>query len=340
MDATAQKLMADLRAKKFAPVYFLQGEETFYIDLLSSYIENNVLDPSERSFNQVIVYGKDSPVNVILTHAKRFPMMAERQVVIVREAQDIPDLQKETGTRLLLDYFQRPVPSTVLVFCHMHKNLDKRKELGKKAESLVSVATFKKVYENQLPAFVEEYVSSKGFKIEDQAVRVLCESVGNDLSRLANEIDKVLIALQPGARVSAEVVMSQVGISREYNIFELQKALILRDNLQAARIVNYFEANTRKNPAIPMVAFLYSFFSKLMVASAARISNEKEIVSVLKISPFAARDYSTALRQFPLQRIIENIGHLREADGKLKGVNSGSSAEGDVLKELVIRLML
>jgi DNA polymerase-3 subunit delta len=340
MDATAQRLMSELRSKKYAPVYFLQGEETFYIDLIAGYIEGNVLDPSERSFNQVVLYGRDSPVNVILTNARRFPMMAERQVVIVREAQDIPDLQKETGARLLLDYFQRPVPSTVLVFCHMHKNLDKRKELGKKAESLVNVATFKKAYENQLPDFVEEYLSSKGFSMQDQGVRVLCESVGNDLTRLANEIDKLLIGHEKKDVISAEKVMSQVGVSREYNIFELQKAIIQRDNLHATRIIRYFEGNTKKNPVIPIVAFLFSFFSKLLGAAAARVTGEKELASELKISSFAARDYSTALRQYTLQRIVENIGHLKEADLKLKGVNSGSANEGDVLKELVVKLML
>jgi DNA polymerase-3 subunit delta len=340
MDATAQKLMSELRAKKYAPVYFLQGEETFYIDMISGYIESNVLDPAERSFNQVILYGKDAPVSTILTNARRFPMMAERQVVIVREAQDIPDMQKDTGTRLLLDYFQRPVPSTVLVFCHMHKTLDKRKELGKKAESLVNVATFKKAYDNQLPAFVEEYLSSKGYSMQDQGVHVLCESVGNDLTRLANEIDKLLIGHDKKEAVSAEKVMSQVGVSREYNIFELQKAIIQRDNLHVMRIIRYIEGNTRKNPVIPMVAFLFSFFSKLLSASAARVTSEKELVSALKINSFAARDYSMALRQFPLQRIVENIGHLKDADLKLKGVNSGSASEGDVLKELVVKLML
>jgi DNA polymerase-3 subunit delta len=339
MDASAQRLLADLKSKKYLPVYFLQGEETFYIDLIASYIENNTLDPAERSFNQVIVYGKDSPVNVILTHARRFPMMAERQVVIVREAQDIPDMQKETGARLLLDYFKRPVPSTVLVFCHMHKTLDKRKELGKTVDKLLTVFTFKKAYDNQLPAFVAEYVTGKGMKIEPRGVQLLCESVGNDLSRLANEIDKVLIGLEKGQTITGELVMSKVGISREYNIFELQKAVVSRDRVHLMKMINYFEGNPRKNPVIPMVAFLYSFFSKLLVASAANVSNERDVVSVLKINQFAAPDYSNALRLYSLPRIIENIGYLKEADLKLKGVNSGSSPEGEVLKELVLQLI-
>lgn len=339
MDAAAKKILSDLKAKKYAPVYLLQGEETYYIDLIASYIEKNVLSEAEKGFNQVVVYGKDSPVNVILTHARRFPMMAERQVVIVREAQDIPDLQKEQGAKLMLDYATRPVPSTVLVLCHMHKTLDKRRELGKKLDSLTESATFKKMYENQLPAFVEEYVSSKGYDIDDKGVRVFCEYVGNDLNRMTNEIDKVLISAPKGSTLNGDVIMNQVGMSREFNIFELQKALILKDTLQAAKIVNYISSTTKRNPVIPLVAFLYSFFSKLLIASASKVQGERELVSLLKISPFAAKDYSSALNRYQTIQIINIIGLLKEADLKLKGVNSGSASEGDILKELVFRLM-
>ncbi len=339
MDAAAKKILGDLKAKKYSPIYLLQGEETYYIDLIANYIEKNVLSEGEKGFNQVIVYGKDSPVNVILTHARRFPMMAERQVVIVREAQDIPDLQKEQGAKLLLDYVQRPVPSTILVLCHMHKTLDKRRELGKKLDSLTESATFKKMYDNQLPAFVEEYVSSKGYNIDDKGVRVLCEFVGNDLNRMANEIDKVLISAPKGAMLNGDNIMGQVGMSREFNIFELQKALILKDTLQAARIVNYIASTTKRNPVIPLVAFLYSFFSKLLIASSAKVQGERDLVSLLKISPFAAKDYSSALNRYHTMQIITIIGLLKEADLKLKGVNAGSASEGDILKELVFRLM-
>lgn len=339
MDAAAKKILTDLKAKKYAPVYLLQGEETYYIDLIANYIEKNVLSEAEKGFNQVIVYGKDSPVSTILTHARRFPMMAERQVVIVREAQDIPDLQKDPGSKMMLDYAARPVPSTVLVLCHMHKTLDKRRELGKKLDGLTESATFKKMYENQLPAFVEEYVSAKGFSIDDKGVRVLCEFVGNDLNRMANEIDKVLISAAPGSTLNGDALMNQVGMSREFNIFELQKALIFKDTYQAAKIVNYIASTTKRNPVIPLVAFLYSFFSKLLVASATKATTERELVTALKISPFAAKDYSAALSRYHTMKIIQIIGLLKEADLKLKGVNSGSTTEGDILRELVFRLM-
>lgn len=339
MDAAAKKILSDLKAGKYAPVYTLQGEETYYIDLISNYIEAHALSESEKSFNQVVVYGKDSPVHAILTHARRFPMMAERQVVIVREAQDIPDLQKEAGSKLMLDYILRPVPSTVLVLCHMHKTLDKRRELGKKIDQLTVSATFKKPYENQLPDFVLELVKDRGAKMDEAGVRVLCEYIGNDLNRLSNEIDKILIDTSKGETISAEKVMAKVGVSKEYNIFELQKALIQKDFLLSAKIVNYFESNTKRNPMIPMVAFLYSFFSKLLVAASASDKSERGLITALKISPFAVKDYTNALQRYPIFKIIENISLIKEADLKLKGVNSGSESDGQILKQLVFQLM-
>jgi DNA polymerase-3 subunit delta len=339
MDAEAKKILERLKARKYDPVYVLQGEETYYIDLIADYIEANVLTEGEKGFNQVILYGKDAPVHMILTNAKRFPMMAERQVVIVREAQDIPDLQKEAGAKLLLGYVSKPVPSTVLVLCHKHKTLDKRRELGKKIDQLTTSATFKKPYDNQLPDFITEYAREKGFKIDDAPHPNQAESVGNDLNRLTNEIDKVLIGCAKGEPITAEKVMSQVGISREYNIFELQKAVILKDSFQASKIVHYFESNTKKNPVIPIVAFLYSFFSKLLIAHTSPDKSDRGLVSALKINPFAAKDYSAAVNRYPIGKVIDNISLLKEADLKLKGVNSGSEGEGEILKELVFRLM-
>lgn len=338
MDASVKKIMTELKAKKYAPVYFLQGEETFYIDLVANYIEENALSPADKSFNQVIVYGKDSNMAAILTHAKRFPMMAERQVVIVKEAQDIPDLNKENGSKLLLDYLKNPAPTTILVFCHKHKSLDKRKELGKKIDQFATALNCKKVYDNQLPDFVTEYARDNKVSIDDRAVLALCEFVGNDLHRLANEIGKLMIAAK-GENITLEHVMHGVGVSKEYNIFELQKAIIRKDTLLANRIVNYFEANTRKNPMIPVVAFLYSFFSKLLAASQCADKSDRGLVSALKINPYAAKDYVAALRQYSTERIILAISSLKEADLKLKGVNSGSDTEGQILRELIYRLV-
>ncbi|WP_331965115.1 DNA polymerase III subunit delta [Ohtaekwangia sp.] len=339
MDATVKKILGDLKSRKYAPVYFLQGEETFYIDMIADYIEAHVLSEAEKGFNQVVVYGKDVAMSTVLTHARRFPMMAERQVVIVKEAQDIQDLGKDIGGKLLLDYVTKAVPSTVLVFCHKHKSLDKRKELGKKIDQYAVTINTKKLYDNQLPEFVSEYCKDKKVSIDERAVQALCEFVGNDLHRLANEVDKLAISLAAGESITAERVMNQVGVSKEYNIFELQKAILQRDTLLANKIVNYFESNTKKNPMIPVVAYLFSFFSKLLVASQATDKSDKGLASELKVSPYAVRDYSLALRQFPLPKIIDNISSIKEADLKLKGVNTGSADEGQIFRELVWRLM-
>ena len=339
MDAQVKKILTDLKARKFAPLYFLHGEESFYIDLISNYIETNALSESEKGFNQVILYGKDVAMAAILTNARRFPMMAERQVVIVKEAQEIQDLNKEAGAKLLTDYLTKQVPSTILVFCHKHKTLDKRRELGKKIDQYAVMLTAKKLYENQLPEFVYEYIKEKKVAADDRAIQVLCEYVGNDLHRLANEIDKLVISLPAGASITVDQVMTQVGVSKEYNIFELQKAILQRDDVLANKIVNYFESNTKKNPIIPVVAFLYSFFSKLLVASQVADKSEKGIASELKLSPYAVRDYASALRHFPTVKITDNIAALRDADLKLKGVNTGSTEDGQIFRELVWRLL-
>ena len=339
MDASAKKILTALQAGQYAPVYVLQGEETYYIDLISDYIEAHALAETDKGFNQVVVYGKDAPVATILTHARRYPMMAERQVVIVKEAQEVPDLQKEGGAKLLLDYVSNPTPSTILVLCHKHKALDKRRELGKKIDKLTVSAVFKKPYENKLPEFIHGYVNEKGHEADEKAVRILCEYVGTDLKRMANELDKVMISMPTGARLTAAQAMAQVGISREYNIFELQKALIRRDPLQANKIVNYFESNPKKNPLIPAVAFLYSFYSKLLVASSAPDKSERSLVGLLKISPYAARDYFSALRHYTTPQLVGCVQSISEADLKIKGVNAGTVAEGQILRELVYRLI-
>jgi DNA polymerase-3 subunit delta len=261
-------------------------------------------------------------------------------VVIVKEAQEISDLTKETGSKLLLSYLAQPVPSTILVFCHKHKKLDGRTELAKKIEKLAITVTTKKLNERQLPDFLREYLTDSNLKATDEAIYTLCEYVGNDLSRLANEVDKLRIDLKPGEVIDNNRVFSHVGVSREYNVFELQHAVIRRDLLKATKILNYFEANPKKNPGIPVVAFLFSFFSKLMVASSSEDRTKQGLTKLLKISPYAFPDYSLALQQYPASRIISNISFIKETDLKLKGVEAGSTSEGQLLRELIVKLML
>lgn len=339
MDAQAGKILEQIKKKKPAPVYFLQGDEVYFIDLISGTVENSFLEEHEKGFNQVVLYGAETSVAAILTNARRFPMMSEYQVVVVKEAQDLPDLYKDPGSGMLLDYLLKPVPSTVLVFCHKHKTLDKRKEFGKKAEQSGFVHTFKKLPDYKLPDFVREYFTGKGFRIDEGGAQILAEYVGNDLSRITHEADKVMISREPGFSFTATLIMSQVGISREYNIFELQKAIITRNFKKAFSIVRYFQANPKRNPGIPCVAFLYSFFSKLLIASSLSEQSSKALAATMKMSPMMANDYTTALGNYSPVRIRENIGLIKEADLKLKGFGAPGDDEGQILQELIFRLM-
>lgn len=340
MDASVKKLLNDIAKKKFLPVYVLQGEEDYYIDLVSNALENNVLQEHERGFNQVILYGKDANVAAVLNNAKRFPMMADRQLVLVREAQEISDLNKEQGIKLMLSYVNNPVPSTVLVLCHKHKSLDRRKELGKKVDAQGFLFSFAKPRQYQLPEFVQTYFDDKGFSVEPNAVNVLCEYVGTDLSRLVNEVDKLLIGQSASEKITTELVMARVGISREYNNFELQKAVLLRNVPKAYEIVRYFQANTKRNPVIVTVATLYSFFNKLLAATSAKDKSERGLVSELKISPYQAKDFAQGLGLYSAGQVQRAIHLLKTADLKLKGVNTGSGEdEGQILQELVIGIM-
>ncbi|MEM9299255.1 MAG: DNA polymerase III subunit delta [Bacteroidota bacterium] len=339
MGVTAESILSDLKSKAFAPVYFLQGEETFYIDQISDYIENNVLNETEKGFNQTILYGRDAPVNIVLTNAKRFPMMSERQVVIVKEAQNIPDINKEVGQKMLCDYLENPVPSTLLVFCHKNKILDKRKALGKLVEKKAVALTTKKLYDNQIPAWVEGYIRSKGFNASDKAVQMLSDSIGANLERLSNEIDKILINYKEPVQIDEQTVQKYVGISKDYNVFELQKALIIKDVLKANRIVNYFEANPKKNPLLPVIAVLFSFYSKLLTAHHAKDKSERNLASQLRVSPYFVKDYITALRYYSLSKVVDNIHLIRNADLHSKGIDNASTSEGQLLRELIFRLM-
>jgi DNA polymerase-3 subunit delta len=340
MDASVKKLLTDIPKKKFQPVYVLQGEEDYYIDRVANALEEHVVPEHDRSFNQVVLYGKDVTVATVLNNARRFPMMADRQLVLVREAQEISDLNKEQGAKLLLSYMLSPVPTTVLVLCHKHKSLDKRKELGKKVDSLGFMYSFAKPKQYQLPDFVSAHFSERGFQVEPNGIQALCEYVGTDLNRLVNEIDKLLIGKTKDKLITADYIMARVGISREYNIFELQKAVLSRDVPRVFQIVQYFQANTKRNPVIVTVAFFYSFFSKLLMAAYAKDKSPNGLVAELKISPYAAKDYAQSLGAFSPHQIQKAITLLKTADLKLKGVNSGSGEdEGQILQELMVSLM-
>lgn len=339
MSHTPEGILEQLQKRQFAPVYFLQGEEPYYIDLISDYIEEHALQEHEKGFNQVVIYGKDVDVATVLLQAKRYPMMSDRSVVIVKEAQSILDIEKEEGMKQLEAYLQHPLPSTILVFCYKHKSLDGRKSLAKAVSKQAVLLTTKKMYDNQVPAWVNSYLKQKNTRATPQAVLLLSEYIGADLSRLANEIDKLLLNLKPGATIDERVVQENVGISKEYNIFELQSALIARDALKVHRIIQYFEANPKNNPLIPNLSLLFAFFTKLLSLHTAADKSEGGVRKSLGNRGFLVKEYMQALRVFPLQRCVDIIHFVRVADLQVKGITGGDMSEAAILRELAFKIL-
>jgi len=338
MANTADSVLKDLKANKYSPLYFLQGDEPYYIDLIAEYIENHAIKQEERGFNQAVIYGKDTTIMNILNVARRFPVMAQRQVVIVKEAQEITDLGQEKARTMLQNYTLKPVPSTILVFCHKYKKLDGRSKLAQTiAKESVFVET-KKLYDNQVPNWITHYFQDKHFKITDKAVIMLSEFIGNDLSRMANEIDKLLINFTEKVQINEELVSKYVGISKEYNTFELQDALSKKDVLKANKIINYFASNPKNNPIIPIIALLYSYFTKVMLVHHSEDKSKQGIAKTLGVNPFFADDYIAASKNYPIGKIIKIVSFLHEADLSSKGVNA-NVGEGQILKELVFKVL-
>ena len=335
---TPQQVLAALKQKQYASVYFFQGEESYYIDLLTNYIEKNVLSASEKAFNLTIVYGKDQAMHEVLTFARRFPMGGERQVVIVKEAQELQDFKKEEGRRLLAAYIQSPQPTTLLVWAYKHKALDTSKALGKMlAQQVVWVHT-KKVYDNQVAGWVAAYVRAKNLNITEKATMMLQECVGNNLTRLANDLNKIELNLGHATEIDDVMVQTYVGISRTFNAFELQKALAQKNLKRAYQIVLHFAENPKKNPAIPLVSMLSSFFSKLLLLYHTQDRSTSSLAKVLRVSPYFVQEYRLAAQHYSLTKVINNIHYLHEADLQLKGITYPSTGDGPILQELIYKL--
>ena len=336
----ADAVLKQLAQRTFQPVYFLQGDEPYYVDRVADALEKSVLPEPDRAFNQLVLYGKDVDVATILGQAKRFPMMAERTVVIVKEAQNIADLEQEKAWPFLEAYLKNPLLTTVLVFCYKHKTLDSRKKLGKLLAEKAVLMTSKKLYDNQVPQWLTGYVRSRGQQISNQATALLTEYIGTDLSRLTNEIDKLLLNVKPSQTIDEDLVQRLVGISKDYNIFEMQRALAQRDVLKANRILNHFAANPKANPLIPNLTLLFSFFTKLLVLHQAGPNpSDGEYKKLGIMNSFAQRDYQLAQRAYPPARTLDIIHLLRRADAQSKGIESGSMDEEEILRELVWRIL-
>ncbi|TXB61836.1 DNA polymerase III subunit delta [Phaeodactylibacter luteus] len=331
-----QQILAEIKNKKFHPVYFLHGKEPYFIDAIAKQIEEHTLSESERAFNQSVFYGKDVDHMAIVDTARRFPMMAPRQLVLLKEAQDMRSLDS------LLPYIEKPAESTVLVIAYKYKKLNMNTKLGKALKKTALVFESKPLYDNQVPGWIANFLKGQGLKVTPKAAELIAENLGADLSKVANELDKLALNLPANATVDDAAVERYVGISKDFNVFELQKAIGLRDFLKAQRIVAYFTANPKKGPLPMLVGSLYNYFSKIYLYHAVKDQGEPAILQALGLrSSFFLKEYRAAAKNYPRAKAEQAIALLQEFDLKSKGVgyNSTGKPEGELMKEMVWRLM-
>ncbi len=327
----AKSIINDIKTGNLKPIYFLMGEEPYYIDGIANYIEQNVLDEAEKGFNQVVLYGRDVSIEDIVGNAKRYPMMAEHQVIIVKEAQDLSRTIEN-----LVSYAENPQPTTVLVFCYKYKKLDARKKLAKVLKKNAELFESKKLYENQVPDWIRRVLAGKGYTITPKAAQMLTEFLGNDLSKVNNELEKLQLIIKPGEQITPQLIEQNIGISKDYNNFELQNAIGTKNIKKAFVIIQYFGQNQKNHPLIMTVALLYSFFSKLLKYHA--LTNKGDAPKVLGISPFFVKDYQTAAANYSMKKVSAIIAAIREIDMKSKGVGAAQVSQADLLKELLVKI--
>ena len=331
---TFEDIFKKLKRKEFAPVYFLMGEESFFIDQISDYILENAIPKTERDFNQTILYGKDTDIGTIVTTARRFPMMAEKQLVVVREAQNIKNIDQ------LSSYVKNPLPSTILVINYKHKSLDKRKSFTKEVAQNGVLFESKKIYENQIPDWIKKYTNNLKYKIDTKACFLLAEFLGNDLGKITNALEKLTINIPKDKTITPSDIERNIGISKDYNNFELQNALGKKDVLKANQIINYFSTNEKNNPMVVTIALLHSYFSKVLKYYFIKNkTNEKVVASNLRINPFFVKDYKLAARNYNPKKLVEIIAMLREYDLRSKGYGDAGTKHGDLLKELIFKIL-
>lgn len=338
---TIENILSDIKKRKFAPIYFLHGEESFYIDLIADTLEKEVLTDAERGFNQTILYGKDTDLMTIVSSSKRYPMMSEFQLILVKEAQNLKFGKGEGKEQdIFSNYLENPLSSTILVFCHKYGSLDKRLKIAKSIEKKGVLFESKKLYDNQIADWAVKYVAGKGYKIEAKAAALLSEYLGTDLSKIANELDKVMINLAERKNISVEDVQNNIGLSKEFNAFELNSALAKRDVLKANRIIDYFAANKKEFPLVAIIGPMNGFFSKLFTYFYLSDKSKSNVASQLKVNPFFVTEYEIAARNYNFDKTCQVISLLREYDLKSKGVDStGNTEDGELMKELVWKIL-
>ena len=329
----AKQIVKDIQAGKISPVYFLMGEEPYYIDKISDFIEESILDEAEKGFNQMVLYGRDVSIDDIVSNAKRYPMMAERQVVIVKEAQDLSRTIEK-----LVDYVENPQPTTVLVLNYKYKKLDKRKALHKALKKNAVVVESKKLYENQVADWIRRVLSGQNYSISPKAAQMLVEFLGNDLGKIDNELNKLKIILPQGTQITPEHIEENIGISKDFNNFELRKAVGEKDTLKAFRIAKYFADNPKDNPMIVTVSLLFNFFSQVLQVHGLKDKSPRSVASAIKVNPYFVNEYLTAARNYPMKKVSAVVTNLRTYDVKSKGVGANAVPQGDLLKELLVSI--
>jgi len=330
---TYEQILSEIHKKNFAPIYFLTGEEPYFIDMISDTIENEALDEADRAFNQIVLYGRDVDVETIANHARSFPMMGERMVVIVKEAQDVKDLEKFEA------YLDTIPETTLLVFVYKYKKFDKRKTLAKKIDKKGVWFESKKLYDSNIPGWIQNYLKAEGYSITPKATQMLADYLGTDLHKIANELKKLTIALPKNKSIDDADIERNIGISKDYNVFELQNAIGNRDVLKANRIVNYFGDNGKDNPLLVTAITLYGYFTKLIKLHCTQDKSQGNLASVLGVSPFFVKDYLAASKNYPPATCIRCISILREFDLKSKGYESGDVSEKDLYREMIFKLL-
>lgn len=328
-----QDIITQIDNKVFKPVYFLMGEESYYIDKISDYISKNILSTEEKEFNQTTLYGKDIDVATIVSEAKQFPFGSEYRVVIVKEAQDIRSIDK------LESYLDNPSPSTILVICYKYKKIDKRKKFGKELSKKTVLFESKKLYDNQVPAWIKNYVKELNCSIDDKSCRILTEYLGSDLSKISNELNKLSLNLKSGEQITPKIIEENIGISKDYNIFELQNALGVKDILKSNRIIKHFSENPKNHPFVFTISSLFSYFQKIMIYHNLKDKSKNSAASALGINPFFVSSYQIAAKNYSMSKLFKIFTYLKDYDLKSKGLNNPSTNESELLKELTFKIL-
>lgn len=334
MAMTYEEIIADLKNRIYKPVYFLAGEEPYYIDLITDYIQDKVLPESEKAFNQIVVYGDDTNITSIIDTARRFPMMSSHQVLIIKEAQSLKKIED------LIFYLEKPLLSTILVFSYKYKTIDKRTKLYKTLESHGVYFESAKLRDYQIPPWIDRYLMIKGIKTEPNASAMLTEYLGTDLHKIVNELEKLIITLPAGKPViTSALIEKNIGISKDYNNFELQKAIGEKNILKANMIVHYFADNPKDNPITLSIASLFGFFSKLLTFHYLTDKSKNNVAAVLKVNPYFVKDYEVSATKYNVSKTVQIISLLRTYDMRSKGFGDPGTDPGDLLKELVFRIL-